>query len=75
LGYPFGADLILDLSVAASYYGVVEGGGAWLVLPDGSKVNGQAKFAELLRTDENLYNSIREKVFEKAGIRFITKEE
>lgn len=73
LGYSFGADLILDLSIAATYYGVVEGG-TWIYLPDGSKYNGQAKFAEALRTEEKLYNMIREKVFEKAGIRFIVKE-
>jgi RecA/RadA recombinase len=74
-GYLFGADLIFDLSIASILYDVVETSGSWILLPDGTKIQGRDKFAELLNTDLKLFQSIKEKIFEKAGIRFITKEE
>ena len=61
-GDSIGLDEIADLVDTAELSGIVERTGAWYLLPDGSKVQGRDGFINKVREDEELRNSIKEKL-------------
>jgi recombination protein RecA len=63
-GEMIGIDVVGDLVDTAEMLGIVERGGAWYVLPDGSKVQGRDAFVAKVREDEELRTSIEAKVNE-----------
>lgn len=71
-GQPLGINKYEDLLAVAKYWEVVKGT-VWLELPDGTKVQGEKKFGELMRTNTEMYKQIREACFRKANIVYLTK--
>jgi recombination protein RecA len=61
-GDKVGVDAIGDLVDTAELMGIVERTGAWYILPDGSKVQGRDGFVNRVKEDEELQNSIKEKI-------------
>jgi len=57
-----GIDTIADLVDTAEMLGFVERTGAWYILPDGSKVQGKDAFVNKVKEDDQLLESLREKV-------------
>jgi len=57
-----GIDAIGDLVDTAEMMGYVERTGAWYILPDGSKVQGRDAFVTKVREDNDLRNTLTEKV-------------
>ena len=57
-----GIDSVGDLVDTAEMLGFVNRTGAWYLLPDGSKVQGRDAFVSKVKEDEELRNSLREKI-------------
>jgi recombination protein RecA len=57
-----GIDGVGDLVDTAEMLGFVTRGGAWYLLPDGSKVQGRDAFVSKVREDKELYETLRKKV-------------
>jgi recombination protein RecA len=74
-GYLFGADLFDDLIVAAVMSGVMEMRGAWVYMGETRIAQGRENAAAQLAKDPDLFATIRNAIFEKHGISFITKED
>lgn len=49
----------------AEYWGLIEKGGAWFTLPDGSKYQGAVKAAEALAADEGLLFELKDKIWQR----------
>lgn len=57
-----GIDSVGDLVDTAEMLGFVNRTGAWYLLPDGSKVQGRDAFVSKVKEDQELYNTLYEKV-------------
>ena len=75
----YGVDEVHDLYVAAHEQGIIAVAGAWYTAIDDEgevrlKANGEARFVEALRADDDLQTELRSLVFSRAGISFVTRE-
>lgn len=75
-GYSFGSDVYQDVIAVAARLGVVRYSGAWIFYGEDEsiKAQGAVNFSQLIASTPGLFDIIRKKVFEMAGINFITQE-
>lgn len=74
LGRPFGFDLEQDLLACGVFYDVIEQSGAWFSFENERLGQGKEASAELLRRNPDLAYKIKNEVFLRTNVRFITKE-
>jgi RecA/RadA recombinase len=75
----YGVDDVHDLYVAAREQEIIAVAGAWYTAIDDEgevrlKANGEEKFVEALRADDDLQVALRSMIFSRAGISFVTRE-
>lgn len=74
MGRPFGFDTTMDLLMCAVYYNVIEQSGANYSY-NGEKVGyGKEAAAEVLRSNPEFAEKIRQEVFAKTKVKFLVKE-
>lgn len=73
-GYPFGADLHHNLLMTGYRLGVIQKSGAWYGFQNQAICQGQDGAHEAFTKYPQLIEPIRQAIFAKAGVSFITKE-
>jgi len=73
-GYGFGADVYHNLLMCGVKTGVIEASGAWYGFQGTAICNGQDNAAAAFMTNPTLLEAVRQAIFAKVGLNFITKE-
>lgn len=73
-GYGFGADVYHNLLLTGVRLGVVEQSGSWYAFNDSPICQGQDNAAHGFMANPQLMEDVRQAIFAKSGLNFITKE-
>jgi recombination protein RecA len=73
-GYPFGADVYHNLLLTGVRMGVIEQSGSWYGFGGTAICQGQDNAAQGFSQNPQLVETVRQALFEKAGLSFVTKE-